>query len=209
MSCVPSCLRFRNTRCLLEQWITFHTTVGMSRLLSAAAVAWSSSHVMSVIVCRLVALFRAKRAGSTSLPCPDPSCKRRQAKEGVLDRTPPSHLTESVLVKLRGRVAANSDLGFCRKLRLTILQRFSSGFVMVSTHSFDESCDIPNCTTSCFKAGDTTDRVNARLGECSWRPVKRATCFNAFPLCNFASETLADSSYRSQNREVTNGLRKA
>ena len=208
MSSVPSCLRFRNTRCLLEQWITFHTTVGMSRLLSAAAVAWSSSHVMSVIVCRLVALPRAKRAGSTSLlvltrPAND------DKPNGVLDRTPPSHQTESFLVKLQGSVPANSDLGFCRKLRLTILQRFCSGFVMVSTHSFDESCDIPNWTSSCFKAGDTTDRVNARLGECSWRPVKRATCFNAFTLCSFASETLADSSYRSQNREVTNGLRKA
>ena len=35
----------------------------------------------------------------------------------------------------------------------------SFAFVMVSTKSFDESCDIPNWTTSCLKAAVTTDRV--------------------------------------------------
>ena len=113
----------------------------------------------------------------------------------------------SVAVGLHGNVAANSELRFFRKLWLTVLQRFCSRFVMVSTQSFDASCDVPNWTTSCFKAAVTTDRVNTRLGECSWRAAKRATCFNAFPLCSFASETLADSSNTSQDREVTNGLR--
>ena len=101
----------------------------------------------------------------------------------------------------------NSDLGFCRKLWLTVLQRFCSRFVMVSTQSFDESCDIPNWTTNCFEAADTTDRVITRPGECSWSAVKRATCVNAFPSCSIVSETLADSSYKCQEREVTNGLR--
>ena len=78
---------------------------------------------------------------------------------------------------------------------------------MVSTQSFDESGDIPNWTSSCFNAADTTDRVSTRLGECSWTAGKRATCFNAFSLCSFVSETLADSSYTSQDREVMNGLR--
>ena len=113
----------------------------------------------------------------------------------------------SVGVGLHGKVAANSDLGFFRKLWLTVLQKIYSRFVMVSTQSFDESGDTPNWKTSCFKAADTTDRVNTRLGECSWRAVKRATCFNAFRSCSFVSETLADSSYTSQGREVTNGLR--
>ena len=79
---------------------------------------------------------------------------------------------------------------------------------MVSTRSFDESGDTPNWTTSCFKAAGTTDRVNTRLGGRSWRAVKRATCFIAFPLCScFVAETFADSSSTSQDGEVTNGLR--
>ena len=36
---------------------------------------------------------------------------------------------------------------------------------------------------------------------------QRATCFNAFSLCSFVSETFADSSYTILVREVTNGLR--
>ena len=82
-----------------------------------------------------------------------------------------------------------------------------SRFVLVSTQSFDESCDIPNWTTNCVKTAITTDRVNTRLGACSWRAVKRATWSNAFPLCSFVSETFADSSYTSQDREDTNGLK--
>ena len=110
----------------------------------------------------------------------------------------PNSTAVSVVVGLHGNVSANSELGFFRKLRLTVLQRFCSRCVMVPTQSFDESGDIPNWTTCCFKAADTTDRVNSRLGECSWRAVKRVTC---------CRETLADSSYTSQDREFTTCLR--
>ena len=59
---------------------------------------------------------------------------------------------------------------------------------------------------SCLRATVTTHRENTGDGAHSWRVVKRATRFNAFPLCSFVSETLADSSCTSQDRLVTNGL---
>ena len=202
MSSVLSCLRFTNTRYLPAQWIPSHTTVGMSRLLSAAAVAWSSSHVMSVTVCSNPS---DQRAIGESVGCGPsgtksgidisaglvPSCKRRQAKRSSRSHPTmkPSSAEVSVVVGLHGKDAANSDLGFFRKLWLTVLQRFCIRFVMVCTQSFDESGDIPNWTTSCFEAADTTDRVNTRLSECSWRAVKKATCFDAFPLRSYVSET--------------------
>ena len=49
-------------------------------------------------------------------------------------------------------------------------------------------------TTSFFKASATTDRVDSRHDEFSWRAVRRATCFQACSLFTFVSETLADTS---------------
>ena len=59
---------------------------------------------------------------------------------------------------------------------------------------------------SCLRATVTTHRENTGDGAHSWRVVKRATRFNAVPLCSFVSGTLADSSCTSQDRVVTNGL---
>ena len=90
LSSVLSCLCFTNTRCLLAHWITTHTTVGMFRLLSAAAVAWSSSHVMSVIVCSYpsdqLAICDSVRAGSRSLLVLSRLANDAKPNE-VLDRT--------------------------------------------------------------------------------------------------------------------------
>ena len=147
MSSVLSCFRFTSTRCLLAQWIFSHTTVGMSRLLSAAAVAWSSSHVMSVTVCsnpsdqcaigESVACAPSGKKSRLDISAgPVPSCKRRQAKR--------SSTAVSVVAGLHRNLSAKSELGFFRKLRLIVLQSFCNRFVMVPTQSFDDSCDIPN-----------------------------------------------------------------
>ena len=113
----------------------------------------------------------------------------------------------SVVVGLHWNFLATTELGFFRKLWLTFLQECCSRFVMVSTQSFDDPCDIGSSThqllaSHCHKQTvRTREMVHTRGGF-----VKRATRFNAVPLCSFVSGTLADSSCTSQDRVVTNGL---
>ena len=111
-------------------------------------------------VSRLVALPRHKeRARHLCWSCPVLQTTPSQTEFSIV----PHNVTKFRRGVCRSRSdAANSDLGFFRKLWLTVLQRFCSRFVMVSTQSFDVSGDIPNWTTSCYKAAVTTDRVNSR-----------------------------------------------
>ena len=58
--------------------------------------------------------------------------------------------------------------------------------------------------TSFFRA-TAAHRANTRHDECSCRAVKRGTCFKVYSLFSFVS-TFADSSWTSQDREITNVL---
>ena len=180
MSSVPSCLRLANTWCLLAQWIPSHTTVDMSRLLSAAAVAWSLStwcrslcartRRTNVPWSRLVALFRAKRANSTYVLVP--SCKRRQTKRSSpsYPTTKPSSAAVSVVVGLNGISRQNPGLGFFRKLWLTVLQRFCSRYVMAPHNlSMTPGDVIREYTRPCMK----DNFLSSWLREGLWRWTRK------------------------------------